>query len=79
MNKVESLAAIVGGKAELARICEVTPPVITRAVKRGRLAAIHNMRLMTWASEHGRGDEILPLLEPDVCPTCGQPLRGRVI
>jgi hypothetical protein len=79
MNKVEALAEIVGGKAELARICEITPAIISRSVKRGRLSPIHNRRLMTWASEHGRGDEIMPLLEPDVCPTCGQPLRGLVI
>ena len=83
MNKVERLADILGGKEVLAQAIGRHPSVVTRMAKAGKIRPEFNAVLREWID--GRVPWVkqpaaLDCLEPDVCPTCGQPVpHGAVL
>jgi hypothetical protein len=82
VNNVNQLAEMLGhgGKARIAEMCEISPFLVSRWVRQGKIPPKYNMRmkrgLKTFSLGYGYGDEWLEkavsFLEPDVCPTCGQ-------
>lgn len=89
-NKAQKLARLLGGKSALARVCEVTPGMVTRWCKSGEIPHKYNMRLKRAIADFARGQgkdvyettciqkEMLECLyELQVCPHCGQPIEGR--
>lgn len=84
MNKVERLSHLMGSKSRLAAVCEVSNAMVTRWAKEGAVPVKYNPRLKAYiagldAVGPGWKRAALECLEEDVCPTCGQPLHGRVI
>lgn len=76
MNKAQHVAALVGSKAELARVINRDRAIVSRMIKTGVVPWHFNSVLMQWAAERGCEDEMSALLEP-TCPTCGQGLTAH--
>lgn len=91
MSNIERLAEIVGGKAEIARMCGVSRSIITRHNKAGgvlpqrfRAPIVSSLRAVVEKKYHADDvDEILErameYLPAAVCPCCGQSIEGKVI
>lgn len=87
MNKVERLAGMIGkrGRTLLAQWAEVSPSMVTRWIKRGRVDPAYNIRIKRGLYQHAPSLQLsaaatlewtrqaAECLEPDVCPTCGRP------
>lgn len=91
MTKIEKLAEIVGGKAEIARMCGVSRSIITRYDNldgelpvRFRAPILDNLRDVI-SKKYGaeKIDEMLTeamdCLPSAVCPCCGQSIEGLVV
>jgi hypothetical protein len=76
MNKVDRLAALLGGKGILARIVHRDASQVTRWVRADRVPPEFNQVIRHAIAARGLSAfdmaEALAMLEPDVCPTCGQ-------
>jgi hypothetical protein len=83
MNKVKRLGGLLGGLQTLGRICDVTPSAVTKWKRDGHIPIKHNRRLRTFIGDASMSDawkaQALDCLDPDVCPTCGHSLRGKVV
>lgn len=77
MNNVERLAALFGGKGELAEVAGVDPSLVSRWVKDGNVPQRYNRKVREAARD--RGVTVEPLLLPDVCPTCGQAIDDGTV
>lgn len=89
MNKVETLAEMVGGKARLAHIIERHPAVVSKWVRRGRVDTAYNTRIKRALAEIAgtiAGSEAaqkewlshaLACLDAPICPTCGQSIDNH--
>ena len=71
MNKAQHVAAMFASQAEMARLLERHPAIVTRAIKAGIIPWHFNEPLRKWAAENGHAEEIEQYLEP-VCPCCGR-------
>lgn len=86
MNKVERLADMIGhrGRTLLAHWAEVSPSMVTRWIKRGRVDPAYNIRIKRGLYSHASTlsaleqadwiDRAAACLEDGVCPTCGRPI-----
>lgn len=83
MNKVERLAELFGNRTLLAAAIDRSPAIITRMIKAGRVDPKYNAALRTEIATWMGGKNAraaLDCLEPDTCPTCGQPVpHGSVL
>lgn len=71
MTNLEAIVALVGSKAELARLIKKDKAQVTRFKARGSVPWVYNEVLTRWAVLNDVADEMATLLEP-VCPCCGQ-------
>lgn len=82
MNKVETLAALFGSKASLALTIDRHPSLVSRMIKRGKVDPSFNPTLRAYISGWEDPEKVrqaLECLEPDTCPTCGQPVPHGVV
>lgn len=91
MTEIDKLAEIVGGKAEIARLCGVSRSIITRySNKDGRLPVRFRKPILDGlrdtVSKRYRADEVddmmtqaMECLPSAVCPCCGQSTEGMVV
>lgn len=82
---------MLGGKSALAAICEISPSMVTRWCKRGRIDPSYNVKIKRAIGAKADAMENLDeeqqeewvrqavacLDEIEVCPHCGQPMTGR--
>lgn len=82
MNKVETLAGLFGGKAQLALTIDRHPSLVSRMIKAGKLDPKYNATIRGYVENWSDPEMVrqaLDCLEPDVCPTCGQPITHGVV
>ena len=87
MNKVNQLAELLGhgGKSRISEMCVTSVVQVSRWVKAGKIPARYNQKLsdglLYWSVANRLDNEWLrsamDCLEPDECPTCGQPVEMK--
>lgn len=88
-NRVNRLAGMVGGKFAISVACEVSPSLVSKWVKRGRIDPRYNVRVARLIAKHAEAvaeadreawtNSALSCLDKsDVCECCGQPISGRM-
>jgi len=90
-NKVERLAAIVGGNAVIAHMCGISRSLITRYAKEGeipqryrrpievRMRDVIEKRYPFGGDRDAALTAALDCLPPAVCPHCGASTEGKVL
>lgn len=91
MTEIEKLAGIVGGKAEIARLCGVSRSIITRYDnKDGRLPVRFRKPILDGLRDavekryppnvvDDMMAQAMECLPSAVCPCCGQSIEGMVV
>jgi hypothetical protein len=92
MNNLEKILVLFrpnedfdyGSVRALAAVCEVSETVISgRWRTRGKVPVKYNHRIKAHVAAADRSpvwkQAVVDCLEPDVCPTCGQDLEGRLV